>query len=233
MDKKRFSGIAAAVVLILLQSALLVAIAAKAVVHFLWIVLDPHIRRGDVLSKFLKSLVLIGMAWFFFFGLHIYNELTDMEHFLQVAHGRLLVEMQRQQVVLSGCGNAVALYATMEEKIQDRLIALHSLTQTHGPRAQIVKSEGLELIKLVSELDLLIEKYPGLKSKGPYVLLMETFQETGFQVITERLNYNNWTYNYNVTCRLFPHKIIALVLGFREQPFLQGPLNYSLLLRSP
>ena len=215
--------------MILLQSALLVAIAAKALVHFLRIVLDPHIRRGDVFSKFFKSLVLIGMAWFFFFGLHIYNELTDIEHFLQVAHGRLLVEMQRKQVVLSGCGNAVAMYATMEEKIQDRLIALHSLTQMHGPRGQIVESEGLELIKLVRELDLLIEKYPGLKSKGPYVLLMETIQETGFQVITERLNYNNWTYNYNVTCSLFPHRIIALVLGFREQPFLQGPLNYSLL----
>lgn len=215
--------------MILLQSALLVVIAAKAAVQLLWIVLDPHIRRGDVFSKFFRSLILIGMAWIFFFGLHIYNELTDIEHFLQVAHGRLLVEMQRQQVVLSGCGNAVAMYATMEEKIQDRLIALHSLTQTHGPRAQIVESEGLELIKLVRELDLLIEKYPGLKSKGPYVLLMETLQETGFQVITERLNYNNWTYNYNVTCHLFPHRIIALVLGFREQPFLQGPLNYSLL----
>jgi hypothetical protein len=229
MDKKRVLGIAAAVGLILLQSALLVAMAAKAVVHFLWIVLDPHIRRGDVFSKFLKSLVLIGMAGIFFFGLHFYNELIDMEHFLQVAHGRLLVEMQRQQVVLSGCRNAVAMYATMEEKIQDRLIALHRLTQTQGPRAQIVESEGLELIKLVRELDLLIEKYPGLKSKGPYVLLMETIQETGFQVITERLNYNNWTYDYNVMCLLFPHRILAQVLGFREQPFLQGPLNYSLL----
>lgn len=222
-------GIAAAVGLILLQSALLVAIAAKALVHFLWIVLDPRIRRGDVFSKFVQSLLLIGLAGIFFFGLHIYNELIDIEHFLQVAHGRLLVEMQRKQVVLSGCGNAVAMYATMEEKIQDRLIALHQLTQTHGPRAQIVKSGELELIQLIRELNLLIEKYPGLKSKGPYVLWMETLQETGFRVITERLNYNNWTYNYNVTCRLFPRNIIALVMGFREQPFLQGPLNYSLL----
>jgi LemA protein len=229
MDKKRFWGIAAAVLVILLQAALLVAIAAKALVQLLRIVLDPHIRRGDIFSKFVQSLVLIGLACVFFFGLHIYNELIDIEHFLQVAHGRLLVEMQRKQVVLSGCGNAVAMYATMEEKIQDRLIALHQLTQTHGPRAQSVKSGELELIQLIRELDLLIEKYPGLKSKGPYVLLMETLQETGFQVITERLNYNNWTYNYNVRCRIFPRNIIAPVLGFREQPFLQKPLNDSLL----
>jgi LemA protein len=229
MDKKRFSGIVAAVVLILLQAALVVALAAKALFHLLRIVLDPRIHRREVFSKFVQSLVLMGLAGIFFFGFHIYNELTDLEHFLQVAHGRLLVEMQRREVVLSGCRNAVALYATMEEKIQDRLIALHQLTQTHGPRAQIVKSEGLELIKLVRELDLLIEKYPGLKSKGPYVLWMETLQETGLQVITERLNYNNWTYNYNVRCRIFPRNIIAPVLGFREQPFLQGPLDYSLL----
>jgi hypothetical protein len=215
--------------MILLQAAFLVALAAKALVQFLRIVLDPHIRRGEVFSKFFKSLVLIGMVCIFFFGLHIYNQLIDTEHFLQVAHGRLLIEMQRKEVVLSGCGNAVAMYATMEEKTQNHLIALHSLTQTHGPRAQIVESKRLELLNLLRELDLLIEKYPGLKSKGPYVLLMETLQETGFQVITERLNFNHWTYNYNVACRLFPHRIIALLLGFREQPFMQGPLNYSLL----
>ncbi|HLA28008.1 MAG TPA: LemA family protein [Syntrophales bacterium] len=166
---------------------------------------------------------------FFVFGLRTYNELVDMKHFVQVAHGRLLVEMQRKQVVLSRCRNVVAMYATLEEKIQDRLIALHKLTKTHGTETQIVKSEGLHIIRLIRELDLLIEKYPGLKSKGPYVLLMETIQETGFKVTAERLNYNNWTYNYNVTCRLFPHKILATLFGFREQPFLQGPLNYASL----
>ena len=232
MDKKRFWGIAAVVVLNLLQVAFLVVMAAKAVIQFFWIVLNPQNRRGDVFSKFLTSLVLIGMAGIFFAGFYVYNELRNVEHFLQVAHGRLLVEMQRKQVVLSGCGNAVAMYAAMEEKIQDRLIALHRLTQTHGPRAPIVESEGLEIIKLVRELDLLIEKYPGLKSKGPYILLMETIQETGLQVITERLNYNNWTYNYNVACRLFPYNLVALALGFREQPFLQGPLNYSLRIEN-
>ncbi|MGA2332040.1 MAG: LemA family protein [Syntrophales bacterium] len=170
----------------------------------------------------------------FLYGLRTYNELVNMEHFLEVAHGRLLVEMQRRQVVVAGCRNAVAMYANMEGKLQDHLIALHRLTKAHGPRAEIVKGEALEIVKLVRELDLLIEKYPGLKSKGPYVLLMETLQQTGYQVVTERLNYNNWTYNYNVTCRLFPHRILAMLFGFREQPFLEGPLdypspNYSLL----
>ena len=163
------------------------------------------------------------------FGYRIYNELTDMEHFLQVAHGRLLVEMQRQQIVLSRCRDAVGRYVAMEGKIQDHLITLHRLTKTHGKQAKIVENERLEIMKLIEEIDLLIEKYPDLKSKGPYVLLMETIQESGLRVITERLSYNNWTYTYNVKCLVFPEWIVAWVCGFRKQPFLRGPLNYAAL----
>ncbi|TRZ77469.1 MAG: hypothetical protein D4R93_01665 [Deltaproteobacteria bacterium] len=188
--------------------------------------MNKRVSWGKVVTV---AVIGFHLVVFFLYGLRTYNELVDMEHFLEVAHGRLLVEMQRRQVVVSGCENAVAMYANMEGKLQDRLIELHRLTKTHGSRAQIVKGEALEIMKLVRELDLLIEKYPGLKSKGPYVLLMETIQQTGYQIITERLNYNNWTYNYNVTCRLFPHRIMAVLFGFREQPFLQGPLNYASL----
>jgi LemA protein len=196
--------------------------------------MNKRVAMGKVVTVAFIGFYLIS---FLLYGLRTYNELVDMEHFLEVAHGRLLVEMQRRVVTVSGCQNAVTLYATMEGKLQDRLIALHRLTKTHGSQAQIVKGEALEIVKIVRELDLLIEKYPGLKSKGPYVLLMETLQHTGYQVITERLNFNNWTYNYNVTCRLFPHRIMAALFGFREQPFLQGPLdyaspNYSLLKES-
>ena len=156
-----------------------------------------------------------------------YNELIDTEHFLEVAHGRLLIEMHRRQVVVAGCRNAVNLYEKMEVDLHSRLIELHRLTKTHGPNARSVKSEEMEILQLVRELDLLVEKYPGLKSKGPYVLLMETLQATGYKVIEERLNYNNWTYNYNLTCHLFPHRIVAMVFGFKERPFLTGPLDYA------
>ena len=160
-------------------------------------------------------------------GFHYYNELIDMEHFLEVSHGRMLVEMKRRQVVLPECAKAAAMYATMEGQIQDHLIRLHELTKTHGQQAQMVKDESLTIVKLISELDLLIEKYPDLKAKGPYVLLMETIQDTGFRITTERLEYNTWTYNYNLMRNLFPHKIVAFVCGFKEKPFLYGPLKYA------
>jgi LemA protein len=186
-----------------------------------------YIRRISIKTAALAAIGVCLGAVVFFSCLRTYNELVDMEHFLEVAQGRLLVEMQRRQVVVAGCRDAVDAYANMEGQLQDRLIELHRMTKTHGSRSEVVKGEVVAIRRLIRELDLLIEKYPGLRSKGPYLLLMETIQQTGYQVITERLNYNNWTYNYNLMCRLFPHRIVAMLCGFREHPFLQGPLQYA------
>ncbi|MEI6666932.1 MAG: LemA family protein [Acidobacteriota bacterium] len=161
------------------------------------------------------------------FGYRTHSALVDAEHFLDVAHGRLLLQVQRRHDLLGMSREVVARYASIEERIQAHVIALHGLTKTHGPRAEVVKSEGLVLVDLLTQLDLLIEKYPALKSKGPYVLLMETIQETGFQVTTERLKCNTEAYKYNVMRLLFPHSVVAKVFGFKERPFLMGPLVYA------
>lgn len=215
--------------LVLLQAGLLLGLFLKALFHFIKILLKPQGAQGKILFTLARVLVLIGLVWILVFSWHTYNELIDMEHFLHVAHGRLLVEMQRKEDVLSRCRQAVIQYTDLEGKIQDRLIVLHQLTKTHGPKAQIVKEERLDIINLIRQLDLLIEKYPGLKSKGPYVLLMETIQEAGLKVINERLNYNQQTYHYNIMRYFFPYNLVAWVCGFEGHAFLQGPLNYGAL----
>jgi LemA protein len=153
--------------------------------------------------------------------------MVDEEHFVHVSHARLLVEMERREDVVANCRKAVFLYTAMEEKLQERLINLHRLTKTHGRQSPMVQNEGLEIIKLIEGLDLLIEKYPNLKAKGPFVLLMETLQESGFRVITERLHFNYSTFEYNSFLLLFPYRQFSWVFGFKEKPFLMGPLDYA------
>jgi LemA protein len=232
MKKIKFSRIAAAVALFLLQPAFILFWAAKCLVLGFFIFWDPALRRRSVFLRFLKGLALIGLIAFFFFSWRAYNKLVDEEHFVHVSHARLLVEMERREDVVASCRSAVFLYTAMEEKLQERLITLHRLTKTHGPGARIVKDEGLEIIKLIQGLDLLVEKYPDLKSKGPFVLLMETLQESGLRVITERLNFNHCTYEYNAFLVLFPYKEFSWVFGFKEQPFLMGPLDYASIKKS-
>ena len=58
-------------------------------------------------------------------------------------------------------------------------------------------------------------------------VLMETIQEAGFRVTTERLNCNVKVYDYNLRRGLFPANVVALVFGFKERPALMGPLVYT------
>jgi LemA protein len=232
MKKVKFSRIAAAVALFLLQPAFILFWAVKGLIIGFFVFFDPALRRKSVFFKFLKGLALISLTALFFLGWQAYNKLIDEEHFVHVAHGRLLVELQRRQDVVARCQSAVFLYADMEKKLLERLITLHRLTKTHGRRAPIVQREGLEIMKLIQGLDLLIEKYPNLKAKGPFVLLMETLQESGFRVISERLHFNYSTFEYNSFLLLFPYRQFSWVFGFKEKPFLMGPLDYASIKKS-
>lgn len=227
MKKFKFSRIAAAVGLFLLQPAFILFWAAKGLLLGGFIFFDPALRRKSVFLQFVKGLALLGLIALFVFGWRAYNKMVDEEHFVHVSHARLLVEMERREDVVSRCQSAVFLYTALEEKLQERLITLHRLTKTHGRQAPMVKQEALEIMKLIQGLDLLIEKYPALKAKGPFVLLMETIQESGFRVITERLNFNHCTYEYNAFLVLFPYRQFSWVFGFKEKPFLMGPLDYG------
>lgn len=164
--------------------------------------------------------VLIGLS---FLCRTVHNTLVDEEHFLHIAHGRLEVEKQRRTDVVEKCRNAVEKYMELEGKLQSRLVTLNSAVKkgTAGTK------ERDELLKLLKGLDLLVEKYPALKSKKPFELLMETIQKSGLRVTMERLDYNRRIYEYNVMCRIFPYSIIARLTGFREVPFPECPPGHT------
>jgi len=177
-----------------------------------------HIR--DLTKVAAVLLIFAGL-----FGRHVYNKLVDMEHFVHIAHGRLEAEIQRRHDVNTRCWDAAEKYKSIEGQIHDHLIVLHGMTKSRENHAAKMKEEEIAIIELVKELDALVEKYPGLKSKGPYLYLMEIIQESGLRVITERLNYSDAVYNYNVMRRIFPYMMAANIFGFKEIPFFQTPPN--------
>lgn len=87
-----------------------------------------------------------------------------------------------------------------------------------GAARALQDEKTTEIVVLMNGLTLLAEDYPGLRAKGPYILLMETIQETGKRVTEERMNYNEATYEYNMYCRLFPYNIFARFLNFHNEP---------------
>jgi LemA protein len=151
----------------------------------------------------------------------IYNKLVDEEHFLHIAYGRLEAEKQRRHDIITRSVAAVNKYVDMESRVLERLATLNGLIESRASESMQHETKT-EIILLLNGLTLLAEDYPDLRSKGPYVHLMETLQETGKRVTEERMNYNKTAYEYNMFCRLFPFNIFARMFGFGKKPFFEA-----------
>jgi len=145
----------------------------------------------------------------------VHNEFVDEEHRLHIAYGKLEIEKKRRAELVAQSTDAVQRYAALERRIHSEAVALNG--QTHKRGAAALKPENLtSIIGLIGEMEILLEKFPELKSKDPYAQLMTTIQHAGLRVTNARLHFNERIYEYNVMCRMFPYRGFALLFGFEE-----------------
>ncbi|MFZ4854765.1 MAG: LemA family protein [Desulfuromonadaceae bacterium] len=157
----------------------------------------------------------------YLFARHANNVFVEEQHLLFTASGLLELEMKRREDLLARARAAVKDYNTLEEKIHIHLVELNALKMPPGNnKVRLEKTNPI--FELLSEFDSLKESYPALKSKGPYVALMEDMQASGFRVITARLAYNRKVNEFNTLLNVFPYKLFARPLGFHAHPFQEG-----------
>ncbi len=145
----------------------------------------------------------------------VHNEFVDEEHRLHIAFGKLEVEKKRRQELVAQCIEAVQSYRDLEQRIHRKIVELNG--QTHRRGTVALKTENLtSIIGLIGEMEILLERFPTLRSKDPYALLMETIQHAGLRVTNARLEFNKRIYEYNVMCRMFPYRGFAMIFGFDE-----------------
>lgn len=157
----------------------------------------------------------------YLFARHANNVFVEEQHLLFMASGLLELEMKRREDLLVRARAAVKEYNTLEEKIHIHLVELNALKMPPGTnKVRLEKTNPV--FELLSEFDTLKERYPELKSKGPYLALMEDMQASGLRVINARLAYNRKVNEFNTLMSVLPYKLFARPLGFHAHPFQEG-----------
>ncbi len=169
-------------------------------------------------AKILLITLSVFLVSFAVFG---YNRFIDRLHLLHIANGRVEAELQRRYIVNSRSRAAAEQYLETEGKIQEHLIELNRIIRSGGQAGRQAETEN-ELVGLVERLDVLKEEYPGLRTKGPYLFLMETIQDSGWRVTREKFRYNEAVYDYNLIRHIFPFKPVAFLFGFHEESFMKA-----------
>jgi hypothetical protein len=165
-------------------------------------------------------IIAVGLIIYLFFR-HANNLFVEEQHLLFMASGLLELEMKRRNDLLFRAREAVNQYSTLESKIQTHLVELNALKGPPGNN-NIRLEKSNPIFELLSEIDNVKERYPVLKSKDPYVALMEDMQASGFRVINARLAYNRKANEFNTLLAVFPYKLAAAPLGFYAHPFQEG-----------
>jgi len=174
------------------------------------------LKRNRYVILFVCVLIVI-----YLFARHANNIFVEEQHLLYMASGLLELEMKRKDDLLKRAREAVNQYNALEEKIIVHLVELNALQMPPGNnRARLEKSNPI--FELLSEFDTLKERYPELKSKGPYLALMEDMQASGFRIINAKLAYNRKVNEFNTLLNVFPYKLVARPLGFHSHPFQEG-----------
>jgi len=166
-------------------------------------------------------LIVAVLILLYLFARHTNNLFVEEQHLLYMASGLLELEIKRRDDLLLQAREAVRQYSTLEGKIQTHLVELNALKGPPGNNAVRLEKSN-PIFELLSEIDKVKERYPALKSKDPYVALMEDLQASGLRVVNARLAYNRKANEFNTLLRVLPWKLAARPLGFREHPFQEG-----------
>ena len=133
----------------------------------------------------------------------VYNKMIDEEHFMLISHGRLEAELQKREDLNKNALEAVNIYVETEVELLHRLITLAGEVKTGANAARILANRG-EIERLANSMDILVMGAPRLKSKGPYLYLMETFSATENGVLAARMHYNAAVCEYDMFLDKFP-----------------------------
>jgi hypothetical protein len=171
-------------------------------------------------NRYVILLVAVVLA-IYLFARHANNVFVEEQHLVFTASGLLELETKRRTDLLAKARAAVRDYNTLEEKIHTHLVELNALKIPPGNnKVRLEKSNPI--FELLSEFDTLKESYPALKSKGPYLALMEDMQASGFRIINAKKAYNVQVNEFNTLLNVFPYKLAAKPLGFHAHPFQEG-----------
>ncbi|MCX8068906.1 MAG: LemA family protein [Thermodesulfovibrionales bacterium] len=145
----------------------------------------------------------------------IYNKMIDEEHFLHIAKGEVEVAMMKRADLNKNVAQSVKQYVEMEGELMHRLIELSKETKSGADARRILAIEG-EIQRLIASLDLLVMRSPQLRSKGPYIYMMETFRDTENEVLSAIERYNARASEFNMFIYKIPYNIVAKIYDFKK-----------------
>ncbi|KJR43882.1 magnetosome protein MamQ-II [Candidatus Magnetoovum chiemensis] len=182
-------------------------------------------KRYTSLAGYTIAFIVLDLVLVYEIENLVHNKFIDDMHFLDIAHDDLEAEIQRRYDLFKINTEAANQYLNIERQIFDELIKLNDIIESTLPLRTTKEEKENQIITLLNELTALAEAYPDLKSKGPYLYLIQTMKYSNDRVTQKRMKYVEKLYEYNLLCSVFPYSFFSRVYGYSNIPFYEAELE--------
>jgi len=171
-------------------------------------------------------IVVVGVIFVaLYFG--TYNNLVALEESVDEKWAQVEQELQRRYDLIPRVVNASKLYIKYEGSILQNVTELRSQWATARQSGDVdaVNEATANLETGISNLIVVIENYPELKSSDVIISLMVELEGTENRISTERMRYNEAVRDYNQVRRSFPANLWAAGWGFEGREYFEAKVG--------
>jgi len=171
-------------------------------------------------------IVVVGVIFVaLYFG--TFNNLVALEESVDEKWAQVEQELQRRYDLIPRVVNASKLYIKYEGSILQNVTELRSQWATARQSGDVdaVNEATANLETGISNLIVVIENYPELKSSDVIISLMVELEGTENRISTERMRYNEAVRDYNQVRRSFPANLWAAGWGFEGREYFEAKVG--------
>ncbi len=157
--------------------------------------------------------LLIVVLWFITTG----NTLARKKIKIEESLSGIEVALTKRYDTLVKMRDVAKNYALHEKEVLLSVVQLRS-----GMKLTELEQANSDMDKISSNLNLLAEAYPTLRSDSIYVELQKGIRDTEEHLQAARRLYNANVSSYNTVVRVFPSSIVAKLKGLCEETFFKA-----------
>lgn len=150
-----------------------------------------------------------------------YNNLVSAEEEVEGKLSNIEVQLERRADLIPNLVSTVKGYITHEKDVIDSITSARENlvnANTAGEMAEANKN----LTSALSNLFVIVENYPDLKSNTNFIQLQDELAGTENRIAVSRQDYNDAVKNYNKEIKKFPKNILAGMFGFEAKEYFEA-----------
>jgi LemA protein len=174
--------------------------------------------------KLLAIVLVLAILGFGIWGVSVYNQLVPLQQVTNERWAQVQNVYQRRADLIPNLVETVKGAAAQERTVLEEVTrARASATSIQLTPEALNDPKALERFEAAqSQLMVVVERYPDLKSNAAFMALQTQLEGTENRIAVERRRFNEAVREYNTKLQIFPGSLIGRLVGFQPRPFFEA-----------